>query len=378
MVGLDELLKLHKKLDYDCRHRNGRIFVSDWYCEHDFASQIIPQAARTITDKQLLPYYFQNDNDSIHEEIVKFHKARGERPLSKKQIFVSAGLSSLITAQMLMLRRMGVDVLYYVRPLYYTYYFLSNLLGVKLIPVNDKPLLDETSVLGLPTAPRSALVLCDPVWFLGRPISAAAITKLQSWQTSTGSLILVDGAFQYLRWSGNRLPELTASLSPELTIRNICPTKLAALHGPRFAYSILPENLWEDVRYCYSNTAGSGSVFDMPAALSIMKWLNSRESNDGLIDFIRQRHSQLADGGAFTDRIGAKASYFCFVTVPVSLKKLIIMDQRFFDTESFPRHVRFNVILPKAGLKQYLGLVIDKLTALGKQTASLRAIQESL
>jgi len=50
------------------------------------------------------------------------------------EIFVSAGMTPLLTAQMMMLRRLGVDRIYYIRALYYTYYYLAEMLGIQADP----------------------------------------------------------------------------------------------------------------------------------------------------------------------------------------------------------------------------------------------------
>jgi hypothetical protein len=140
------------------------------------------------------------------------------------------------------------------------------------------------------------------------------------------------------------------------TVRNLCPTKAVATHGPRFAYSIVPGRMHEELRYCYSNTSGPGSIFDKAAALSMMRWLNSSRSNEPLLEIVRMRHDHMVSLGFIRDPIGASASYFCFVSLPVDKTYLITMDQRFFDTTLYPEFVRFNLLLPKTTLIPYIRL----------------------
>jgi hypothetical protein len=169
-------------------------------------------------------------------------------------------------------------------------------------------------------------------------------------------MVMVDGAFQYQRWSGNRQPEQTSLLLPDQTIRNLCPTKAAATHGPRFAYTIIPAEMYEELRYCYSNSAGSGSVFDRAAALAMMRWLNSPDSNDGLMGLVARRYRDMVELGLLSDPVGAVASYFCFVRLPVDTSRLIVMDQKFFDAVCFPGLARFNLLLPRSTLVPYVRL----------------------
>ncbi|MBO0784330.1 MAG: hypothetical protein J2P37_36470 [Ktedonobacteraceae bacterium] len=365
MSGARELLDAHHKLDHESRNRGGRVFISNWYCEHPFADSVLSTGySPTLTARELLPYYFQNDDHRLHAQIADFHESKGEGRLKTDNIFVTAGLSPLITAQILLLKRRGVKRIFYVRPLYYTYYFLAETLGIELVPLNSDPLLNDSIAVRLPHEHAQYLLLCDPVWYLGRNISHASIDAIRSWQLSTGGVVLVDGAFQYQRWTGNDQPEPTYRLVAKQTIRNMCPTKAVAVHGVRFAYAIVPPEWREELRYCYANTSGSGAAFDKSAASSIMRWLNGSNSNTPLLDYIHRRYDSLTRHSYIVDSIGAAASYFIFVSVPVPADQLITMDQRFFDATCYPGQVRLNLLLPTEDLVTYMQLAA---AALGKE-----------
>ncbi len=351
----NRLLQAHLELDALSRDRGDRLFISDWYCEHPFAAEIVPPSAvASIEDDALLRYCFHNDDDEIHERIRTFHGARDGTDLGADEIYVAAGLSGLITAQFLMLRRQGIQRLHYIRPLYYTYYYLASVLGIELVPVNDDPLDRPGRRLELPPSGAEGLILCDPVWHIGRPVEAEYVSAIRTWQDETESLVMVDGAFQYLRWRRRNGQEATAALRRDLTIRNLCPTKTVAVHGPRFAYALLPARMWEDLRYAYANSAGSSSVFDHRSAIAIMDYLTSPHSNGPLLDLIADRYERLTATGAIREPLGAEAAYFCFVTTPVAQDRLITMDQTFFDTTCHPNLVRFNLLLPQNTLDAFL------------------------
>lgn len=362
MSGARELLDAHHRLDHDSRDRGDRVFISDWYCEHPFADAVLPTSSvPALRGRELLPYCFQNDQLGLHAQIADFHESKGEGRLDADSIFVTAGLSPLITAQMLILKRRGVKRLFYLRPLYYTYYFLAETLDMELVPLNIDPMLDDDIKIELPQEHGQYLLLCDPVWYLGRNVSRSAIDAIRNWQLSTRGVVLVDGAFQYQRWTGNDQPEPTHCLIASQTIRNVCPTKQVAVHGVRFAYAIVPPEWHEELRYCYANTSGSGAVFDKVAASGIMRWLNGADSNSPLLEYIHSRYDSLTRHGYITDSIGAAASYFIFATVPVPAEKLIVMDQRFFDATCYPGQVRFNLLLPATDLSTYMRLAAGAL-----------------
>ncbi len=351
----DALLRAHKRLDYDCRHRQGRVFVSDWYCEHDLVDSMfaLHEHDRLITS-ELLPYRFQNDSEELHKAIQKFHASRSERSPDIEEIFVTAGLSPLITAQMLLLKRAGFDRVGYFQPIYYTYYFLANVLGIELVALNQASMLSEEPRVSLPNEASLPLILCDPIWFAGRPIPPSIIEEVSKWQARTENFVFVDGAFQYLKWHDAFSPEITSSLNPELTFRNCCPTKAAATHGLRFAYCIHPKDWREELRYCYANTSGAGSYLDLRASRYIMDWLNSSVSNTKLLSLIARRHEFLVECGAIRDPLNANSGYFSFVKVSADPSALISMDEVFFDTTGFPGFVRLNSLMPRSSLQEFL------------------------
>jgi histidinol-phosphate/aromatic aminotransferase/cobyric acid decarboxylase-like protein len=356
----DELLEAHHSLDFQCRHRDGRLFISDWYCDHPYVDHVMrAEIAGRPAGNSVVAYYFQNDDLTLHHQIVKFHANHGERDYGPEQVFVSAGLSSLITAQIMLLARRGVRKLYYVRPLYYTYYFLAQTLGIELVAVNDAPAIESGAPLELPAARGEWLIVCDPVWFLGKSASADAIDNIRQWQQATGGMVLVDGAFQYQRWAENNRPEESSRLVLGQTLRNLCPTKAVAVHGPRFAYSLIPAEFFEELRYCYANTAGSGSAFDRDAAVRIMAYLNARDSNTRLVELMSARYRFLQSESLIDDPVGADASYFCFVRTPVPRRQMIVMDQTFFDIDCFPDLVRMNLLLPLHTLVPFIRLAAE-------------------
>lgn len=357
MTTPGELVDAYQKLDHDRRNRNGRLFVSDWFSEHPYVDAVLPPAVRHgLTGDDALAYYFHNDRSEIHRQIQAFHAARGEPAVRPESVFIASGMTPLITAQMILLRRRGLRRVFHVRPLYYSYYYLAESLGIELVPVNEHPIVDSTEQPRLPDEPGSWLIMCDPVWFMGRSVDTRLLDLVRDWQSATGGMVIVDGAFQYLRWSDNRRPESASRLLADQAMVNRCPTKAAAVHGPRFAYSIVPPSLKGALQDCYANVVGAGSAFDRIAGESIMRWLNLATSNDDLLRLVRARHAVMTRYGLLGDRIRPTASYFCFASLPLDAALVLGMDQRFFDTSCLPGMVRFNLLLPQAELIRYVRL----------------------
>lgn len=343
---LSLLLEKHKELDYLCRNPGDKVFISDWYCRHPFTKKYLPEETFKIKqDWDLLYYCFQNDTLEIHEEIRIFHEKNDGVIYADDEIYVGAGTTGLLTAQMLMLVSMGVSRIWYTKPLYYIFYYFANIFNIELIPVCEFPLNQTGIDMRLPNE-SSWLIVCDPIWFMGRSISAEYIEQIKEWQAKTGSHIIVDGAFQYMKWDINKRNEPTSGFDKDLTLRTLCPTKSLALHGVRFSYTLVPKRYWEDMRYAYANSFGSSCVFSHYAAKRIMKVLNSAESNIELLKFIQARYRYFLKRDVFIDDIGAEETYFIFVKMKGDTSRYICMDQDFFDTINYPNYVRFNVLLP--------------------------------
>lgn len=346
MKNHDHLLKKHQELDYLCRHPAGRIFVSDWYCDHPYGKKYLPPKLFADISKQDLLYYcFQNDTDTIHKEIIKFHQKSDGVTFQKKEIYIGAGMTALITAQVILMKSKGIDTFYYTKPMYYTFYYLAKILNIKLIPVCDIPLNKTGVALNLPDK-KVCLVICDPLWYMGRSIVPEYIKQIKRWQHHTGSFVIVDGAFQYMKWDIHDRFEPTSQLERELTFRSICPTKALVIHGIRFSYTILPSRFQENMRYAYANSFGSSCVYSHKAALRIMEILNSPMSNGDVLKYIKDRYRYYIERGVFADPIGANTTYFIFVKMFSDNSRYIVMDQDFFDTTNYPGFVRFNLLLP--------------------------------
>jgi len=342
------LLSKHKQLDYLCRHPENRIFVSDWYCDHPFSRKYIPEKIfekNHLSDKNLLYYCFPNDSFEIHEEICKFHQKHDDVTYTNDEIYLGAGMTPLITAQIIMMKTLGFTEFYYTKPLYYTIYYLAKNLDLKLIPICNIPLNKSSIKLNLPSK-KACLIICDPIWYMGKAIMPEYIELLNQWQKKTGSYILVDGAFQYMKWNIDDKIEPTAQFDKNLTFRSICPTKSLAIHGIRFSYTLLPKRHQEDMRYAYANLTGSVCIYSHKAALQIMKILNSNISNSELLNYIKQKYSEFVKRKIFVEDIGAELGYFIFVKMLGDKSKFITMDQDFFDTTNYPDYVRFNLLLP--------------------------------
>src|SRR5262249_21015831 len=125
-----------------------------------------------------------------------------------------------------------------------------------------------------------------------------------------------------------------------------CPTKSLALHGARFAYLLLPGEWREEIRYAASNASGACSYNDLLIARRMMQILCSTEGNTRLISHIRSCYTGLGERHNWASAVGPPDSgYYVFghYQDPTG-RKVLTMDERYFDLSGFPDCIRINLL----------------------------------
>ncbi|WP_327275010.1 pyridoxal phosphate-dependent aminotransferase [Streptomyces sp. NBC_01224] len=347
-VSPAELLRLHRELDGTSRTNKAGRFLSGWQTTHPYAGRYLNGTHVVAQDPGTLQNYnFLSDSTSLTDAITGFHAKADDVAYERDAVYVSSGSSPLLLGFFLALKEMGVEEVCYVPPVYYSCYYFCDSLGIPMRQVSADLLHSETAELDLPER-RSALVLCDPIWVFGTTVHERQIEKIAQWQRRTGSLVLVDGTFQYTRWDRSSRAEPTSRLDRDLTFRLVSPTKSLAVHGTRFAYLLLPPELRETVRYACANITGATSAANEHFARRIMEVLDSDESNDALVRHIQAERDRLLDSGVIRAEAGLpEAGYYTFAVLDdASMKDAIVMDQRFFGLDRFDNHVRVNLLYP--------------------------------
>jgi hypothetical protein len=338
------LLRLHRDLDLRSRCDCEALFISGWNCANPFANEYldIPREGSPSLHER---YHFMSDDAELLGLIHKFHELRDGAHVPDHAIFPASGSSLLILSQFLSLIARGVTTLYYIPPLYYSFYYYASVLRLRLQPVCAQALCHEGQRLELPTCRAAYLALADPIWMMGRSVLPRYIADLRDWQQSTGGFLLVDGTFQYLSWNAPSR-ERSADFQGEQMMRLVCPTKTMALHSTRFAYLLVPTEWREEIRYAASNAGGPCSYNDLLIARRIMRILCSRESNSALISHIRSRYASLVGNQNFVSAVGSPDSgYYVFGRYrDPKGRRVLTMDERYFDLSGYPDCVRVNLL----------------------------------
>jgi aspartate/methionine/tyrosine aminotransferase len=338
---------LHRELDELLGRGSTPQFTSGYRTVHPYIGRYTAWGSNgSVVGSALGDYRFPNDQNELMETIREFHRTVDGVDYSPDEILVSSGSSPLIMTLMLWMQSRSVKRLHYLRSLYHSFYHFADLLGLEFVPLGDEPCWTMDADLVLPTS-ASTLVLTDPIWFAGRTVSRRAIKTIAEWQRATGSIVVVDGTFQYLNWKGTF--ERSSRLCRRQTLRLVSPTKALGLHGIRFAYLLGPADLLAELRWTCDTVSGAGSSSDLFAATSMMKVLVAPTGNQALREYIARRYLDLRSSGILSDVVvEPDCCYYVFgrLAVTPEMDRGPKMGSAYFDLSGFSGMKRINLLSP--------------------------------
>src|ERR1043165_2127107 len=120
--------------------------------------------------------------------------------VTPEAVFCAAsGGASILFAFSYWLTRNDIDEVYYIPPIYFTLLNSLRQFRIRARALSGYHCFEREFHLTLP-AKKTVLVLADPVWYAGIRVPQNVIQEIAAWQEMTGSLVFVDGSFQYMRW----------------------------------------------------------------------------------------------------------------------------------------------------------------------------------
>lgn len=339
-----ELIEKHRALEAEIRN-NREHFISDWNGEHPFVGQFLgAELSRRLPESPALSrYIYFDEQHSILDAICNFHKTVDNLSLSHRNIMAGPGSSSILVALSLWLLQQGHEEVFYVPPLYYTLHFFLKTLHIHLRPVTGKHMFEPDCALNLPKK-KTVLLLSDPMWYAGKRVSLAMIEMIADWQRKTGSLVIIDGAFQYTQW-GNTRQEFSSRLDSDKTFRLISPTKSLAIPAFRFAYLLHPTQYHDNLLFLYESIVGGSTLFDVVFARRALKVLSGRTSNYSLTNFLQSTYCQLSKRRIFETKISPDCGYFIFAKPRIKLDNSAVMTEEFFELNGYPGYIRLNLMI---------------------------------
>ncbi|MFB7613353.1 aminotransferase class I/II-fold pyridoxal phosphate-dependent enzyme [Kitasatospora sp. NPDC056181] len=343
MSSLFRMLDLHEAVERARRRPDGRLFVSDYNGGHPYVADYLGDLAHTPPYRlgDVTRYSAIDEDHALRAKIALLHESYDDEPCSPGQVVPAGGSSSLIGTFCTWLRLAGHTRVHYLPPLYYKFAYFFRQFGIDPVAVAEDHAHEAGFEPGLPDE-RTVLLLTDPVWYTGRRVPAQVLKRIADWQLATGSLVFVDGTFQYLRWDGGRREE-SAALPSGLTVRMVCPTKYLSIHGYRCAHLLVPEPLREPLAELHLNLHGDVTVADRLFAHRAADLMRA-EGNHQLVGHIRANHRRLSSGTALTAQAAIETGYFLFARPSAPADRLLALDGRYFELPGHPGFVRINLL----------------------------------
>lgn len=341
---LDALIRKHRQLDGVVATNRER-FLSDWNCDNPLLDQVLGPELAGMTHHGFSreSYIYFDTEESLLDSICSFHRQFEALSLSHDNVVAGPGSSSFLAAFAIWLRRSGYTEVYYIPPLYHTFYFLLESLDINLTPVSTLHAYEAQFSMNLP--PRhTVLLMCDPVWYSGKVVPPDHVSALAEWQRATKSLVFVDGSFQYMKWTLER-SEATAILDPELTFRLVCPAKTLAVPFFRFAYLLHPGSTHRDLVFLYESIVGGASASDLAFAHRALEVLAGVGGLERVMpEHFRRIFCTLVERALIRTTIIPDCGYFAFAAPLAQPADLLVMEQSYFEQSGFPGYCRINLM----------------------------------
>lgn len=342
MAGFKALLDLHREVEHLVRSNDRKIFLSGWDVKNPFTHDFLGPRFADEADAEATAYQSYTSDERLGASLREMHRRFDGFDPGPGAFLPGDGSTGLIASVFTWLFREGVRRVHYVPTMHDTFYYFFDLYGLDVRRAADRHPFEPGFALDLPEE-RTVLFVSDPVWYVGQPLSEALVAEIGEWQARTGSLVFVDGTWQYLQWGESRR-ERTAGLDPDLTLRLVGPTKFLGLNGHRFSYLILPPRLFAEIADVHENLHGSTSVPNLAFARRAIEVMNTPCHNRALTDHVRNIYHCLAARGVLETEFTPECGLYCFARVRAELERFLVMGGEYYEIDGYRDHVRINLL----------------------------------
>lgn len=334
----------YRKLAFELDDGDKGNFLSGWQCINPYAAPLLAAVRRRCADVDYCRYTYFDADDDLTQAVVKFHECvDGVIPSSALN---GAGASPLITSFVTYLASLKVKTVYFIPPVYHTIPVSLARYGIDIVSISDRQPYEAGFTVKLPNKKNCVLFMTDPVWYAGVATPHSVIDQIAEWQRATSSVVFVDGSLQYLPWNGS-MDEPTSRLDKELTFRLISPSKQLAIHGYRFAYLLMPEDVHPDLTWIYANICGPASAESIVFAHEAISAVSGQVIPQALMKLASSRYRHLVERGAIEAYPQPDRGYSIFAKLKCELPKdYQVLDGRYFDQNNCIDLIKVNLLSP--------------------------------
>ncbi|MFC4565751.1 hypothetical protein ACFO4E_28165 [Nocardiopsis mangrovi] len=342
-ASMFQMLQWHERIEAERQLPGARPFISDHVGRHPFADDYLGELAEPSREPlgEATRHPTADEDAALRARISSLHRRYDGVDYGPARVIPGGAPTAFISTFCVWLLLAGLTRVRYVPPVDPTFAYLFRRFGIEPVPVCRRHAVAPGVRLDLPDE-STVLVLTDPVGYMGRRVPERVMAEIGAWQRATGSLVFVDGTFQYMRWDGGRA-ERSAALPVERTLRLVCPARYLSLPGYRSAYLLGPEEYRDELAELHENLHGDATLADRRFAHRAVD-LMLGEGNGALIEHARHNHRRLAASGALAAQSPIETGYFLFARPAVPPEGFLALDQRHFELEDHPGFVRIDLL----------------------------------
>jgi hypothetical protein len=146
-----------------------------------------------------------------------------------------------------------------------------------------------------------------------------------------------------MKWGADRT-EHTRALDPDLTFRLLCPAKTLAAPVYRFAYLLHPSSTHDEFMFLYESMIGGSSAADQAFARRALQVLRDDRLSRRTPEYFQRIFQQLVERNFIHTTVVPECGYFAFAVPIIRPAELILMDQSYFELDSYPNYCRINLM----------------------------------
>jgi histidinol-phosphate/aromatic aminotransferase/cobyric acid decarboxylase-like protein len=339
---------IYQHLAYELDDAGDGTSLSGYQCENPFVEDLLRATQSRTASIDYRRYTYFDADEVLSKRIRTFHDAVDGK--SPEAIVSGSGATPLLVGLASYLRGRGVSTVFYVPPLYFALRIALERFGIIAVPVADRHHFETGFHLTLPADTDSCMLVADPVWYSGTPLSHEVVSQLADWQRRTQGMICVDGSMQYMQWEG-RMAERSASLNPALTIRLVCPTKQLAVHGYRFAYFIAPRAAARALAWSCATVSGAASADSLAFAHEAMEALVRGHIPRQVVDLAAHRYGELNEARIIDSEVEPRCGHMAFARINAPIPPgHVLLGEQYFEQTRFPSHFKVNLLSPSIEL----------------------------
>jgi histidinol-phosphate/aromatic aminotransferase/cobyric acid decarboxylase-like protein len=174
-----DLLNLHHVLEVEHDDGDKGNFLFGWQCQNPFADDLLAATRARSVGLNHTQYSYLEEEPVLVDKIRRVHQRLDG--IAPADVFCGAGATALLVTFAAYLRTKKIDEVYFLSPIYFSVHFALRLFGIRPRAISGRHAFEPDFKMNLPQR-KAVLILTDPIWYAGIPLSENVIEQIVQWQ----------------------------------------------------------------------------------------------------------------------------------------------------------------------------------------------------